>query len=70
MTEVATGPVASVAVNNWFHIDMMESSAWMPTSVAHVTNHRTISRRRQFMLVFVSLITCNPSWKATLRRAG
>lgn len=33
-------------------------SSNLPTSVAHVTSHRTISRRRQFSVESVIRITC------------
>lgn len=48
ITVVATGPVASVAVKNWYQFCIIDIRASTPTSVAHVTNHRTISLRRQF----------------------
>lgn len=50
-------PVASVGVNNWNQFCITEVRASMPTSVAHVTNHRTISRLRQFNEASVMRIT-------------
>lgn len=37
---------------------IIESSASSPSSVAHVTSHRTISRRRQFTADSVMRSTC------------
>lgn len=37
---------------------MMDSSASSPSSVAHVTSQRTISRRRQFTEESVMRSTC------------
>lgn len=68
MIVVATGPVASVGVNNWYHFSMIEIRASSPKCVAQVTNHRTISLRRQFRQVNVIRITCRPSSKATDNR--
>lgn len=62
---VATGPVASVGVNNWNQFCMMAINASKPNCVAHVTSQRTISRRRQFKHVNVIRITCNPNSNAT-----
>jgi len=50
-------PVASVGVNNWNQFCITDVSASIPTSVAHVTNHRTISRLRQFNEANVMRIT-------------
>ena len=66
MMVVATWPTASVGVKNLLHDCINDSTAWSPSSVAHVTIHRTISRRRQFSDVSVIRITCSPSWNATL----
>lgn len=68
MIVVATGPVASVGVNNWYHFSMIEISASRPKCVAQVTNQRTISRLLQFRHVNVMRITCRPSSKATDNR--
>ena len=57
MMVVATNPVASVGVNKCFQVCINEIKASIPTSVAQVTNHRTISRRRQFNEVSVILMT-------------
>jgi len=70
MIVVATGPVASVGVNSWNQFCITDVRASMPTSVAQVTNHRTISRRRQFKEASVMRITCNPSSKATVNNGG
>ena len=66
----ATRPVASVAVNKCFHVCIKLSKASSPTSVAQVTNHRTISRLRQFNEVNVIRMTWSPNWKATFKRLG
>lgn len=62
---VATGPVASVGVNSWYHFSIIEINASSPKCVAQVTSQRTISRRLQFRQVNVIRITCRPSSKAT-----
>lgn len=62
---VATGPVASVGVNNWYQFCIIDINASKPNWVAHVTNQRTISRRRQFKHVNVIRITCSPNSNAT-----
>lgn len=68
MIVVATGPVASVGVNSWYHFSIIEIRASSPKCVAQVTNQRTISLRRQFRQVNVIRITCRPSSKATDNR--
>jgi len=45
---------------------MIEIKALTPTSVAHVTSQRTISRRRQFNDAKVILITCEKNNKKHL----
>jgi len=63
-------PVASVGVKSWYQLLMMDMSASSPTSVAHVTSHLTISRRRQFREDKVILMTCRPNSKEALRRVA
>lgn len=70
MIVVATGPVASVAVKNWYQFCIIDINASMPTSVAQVTNHLTISLRRQLRDDKVILMTWRPSSKATLSKVG
>lgn len=58
-------PVASVGVNSWYQFCMIDTRASTPTSVAHVTSQRTISRRRQFSDDSVMRITWmnQTTWK-------
>lgn len=63
-------PVASVGVKSWYQLLMMDMRASNPTSVAHVTSHRTISRRRQLSDERVMRITCRPSSNEALSRVA
>lgn len=57
LTEHAS-PVASSGVKSVNQFCMMECKASYPISVAHVTSHRTISRRLQFTIRSVIRMTC------------
>ncbi len=52
-------PVASSGEKRVNQFCMIETRASKPTSVAHVTSHLTISRRRQFNVDNVMRITLN-----------
>ena len=57
-------PVASIGWKSEYQFCIMETKACIPTSVAHVTSHLTISRLRQFMVIKVIRMTCRPSSNA------
>ena len=69
MSVVATRLVASVGLNSFFQPWRRDRTASTPTSVAHVTSHRTMSLRRQLREALVFRITWRPNWNATFRRA-
>ena len=66
--ELATGPVASVGVKRPYQLCMIETNASKPTSVAQVTNHRTMSLLRQLKDDKVIRITWRPNSNDAVKR--